>query len=390
MLVRLTLGDVVKEEMIRPTASSTEMQGDSTANFELAPGELAQDADFAVELIEAQSCVDAPGTVAQPRVPEVGTQSLGVEALSNNMRIVLVPVQYNGDGSGRLPTLDAAAVDRFRSEAFRNFPVPDIDMTVREAVAYNGALSPNGAGFGEALNWCLTLRANDNPANDTYYYCVFQPAPTASQFCGGGCVAGVAPVPGANDVGARGGIGISFNGDGEGVFVHELGHTLGRPHSPCGGAAGTDPNYPYAQGLIGSWGYDIMNGQLFQPDQRADFMGYCEPTWVSDYTYDLIFQRLRTVIGAQQFLVATPPTQWRTAVVEVGQTPIWGPNKTLDRLPTGLPVTANLRDALGTKLGEPRVYVTPVADIDAVLLTVEDTGVGGQTIEVPGFGELQL
>lgn len=390
IIVRLTIGDVVKEQTFRPTAASMETSGDSTANFELAPGELAADADFSVELVEAQACASAPGAVARPRVPDVGTAPLGAQGLAANMRVMLVPIQYDADGSGRVPNLDAAAVERYRQEAFKNYPVPDVDITLHQPVAYQGGLSANGTGFGEALNFCLTVRANDNPDPEVYYFCVLQPAATFQQFCGGGCVAGVAPVPGANDVGSRGGIGISFNGDGEGVFVHEIGHTLGRPHSPCGGAAGTDPNYPYAQGIIGSWGYDIMNGQLFQPDQRADFMGYCEPTWVSDYTYGLIFDRLRSVIGAQQFLVATPPTRWRTAVLETDGVIHWGPDKTLHRLPTGLPVPASLRNPLGATMGEPRVYVTPVADIDAVLLTIEDTGVAGQTIDIPGYGEIQI
>ena len=352
-------------------------------------GELPADASFSVELLESQACAAVPGQVAQPRVPATDTAPLGSQGLTNNLRIVLVPVAYDADGSGRLPDLGAAAAERYRQEALTHYPVPEVDLTVREAVSYSGGLSPNGSGFGEALNFCLNVRANDNPDNDVYYYCVFQPTSTAAGFCGQGCVAGVAPVPGAGDVGARGGIGISFGGDGEGVFVHEIGHALGRPHSPCGGAAGADPNYPYAQGLIGSWGYDIMNGQLHQPDQRADFMGYCEPTWVSDYTYGLLFDRLRSVIGVQQFMVATPPTRWRTAVLQDGEIQ-WGGNRTLQRLPTGLPVAANLRDALGTKMSEPQVYVTPVADIDAVLLTIEDTGSTGQTVEIPGFGSLRL
>lgn len=383
--VRLTVGAVVREETFRPVAASMEADGASTVNFELAAGELPPDADLEVEVLEVAACADVPGVIAAPQV----AAPLDAQALAANMRIMLVPVAYDADGSGRLPTLDAAAVARYKAEALTHYPVPDVEITVRDAVSYGGALSPNGSGFGEALNFCLNVRANDNPDDEVYYYCVFQPASSSQAFCGSGCVAGVAPLAGANDVGARGGIGISFGGDGEGVFVHEIGHALGRPHSPCGGAAGTDPNYPYAQGLIGSWGYDIMNGQLFRPDQRADFMGYCQPTWVSDYTYGLLFDRLRQVIGTQQLFVATAPTRWRTAVLERGELH-WGGDRTLRRLPTGLPVPATLRDLSGATMGAPQVYVTPVADIDAVLLTIEDTGTPGQTVEIPGYGALTL
>jgi hypothetical protein len=92
-------------------------------------------------------------------------------------------------------------------------------------------------------------------------------------------------------VGSFGVAGIGYIGqptavgrdDSEGVASHELGHNFGRPHAPCGGAAGVDPAYPHAGGRIGSWGW---NGQtLLNPQQFVDLMSYCNPTWVSDYTY---------------------------------------------------------------------------------------------------------
>jgi hypothetical protein len=92
-------------------------------------------------------------------------------------------------------------------------------------------------------------------------------------------------------VGSFGVAGIGYIGqptavgrdDSEGVASHELGHNFGRPHAPCGGAAGVDPSYPYAGGRIGAWGW---NGQtLMNPQQFVDLMSYCNPTWVSDYTY---------------------------------------------------------------------------------------------------------
>ena len=71
------------------------------------------------------------------------------------------------------------------------------------------------------------------------------------------------------------------------VVAHELGHTWGRRHSPCGGppSASVDPLYPYAGGRIGVYGMDVARTDL-KPPSTADIMGYCfsEP-WISDYTY---------------------------------------------------------------------------------------------------------
>lgn len=87
-------------------------------------------------------------------------------------------------------------------------------------------------------------------------------------------------VAGIGYIGQPSGIGRD---DSDSVASHELGHNFGRPHAPCGGAAGADPSYPYPGGRIGSWGW---NGQSFMnPSQFVDLMSYCNPTWISDYTY---------------------------------------------------------------------------------------------------------
>ena len=77
-------------------------------------------------------------------------------------------------------------------------------------------------------------------------------------------------------------VGVNWND----THTHEVGHNVGLPHAPCGGPANTDPNYPYAGGDIGVWGYDFFRGVLKHPREFKDVMTYCSPVWISDYFFD--------------------------------------------------------------------------------------------------------
>jgi len=90
---------------------------------------------------------------------------------------------------------------------------------------------------------------------------------------------------------------------------HEIGHTLGRFHTvspagfPCNPESDPehkDPAYPYPSGLIGGppsqpdrfAGFDQGDASRAFPilprvvsPQTGDLMGYCRPTWSSDYTW---------------------------------------------------------------------------------------------------------
>jgi hypothetical protein len=67
-------------------------------------------------------------------------------------------------------------------------------------------------------------------------------------------------------------------------MAHEMGHNFGRLHSPCGNPSGVDPFYPYSGASIGVYGYDVFAGVPKVPAMR-DLMSYCDPPWISDYTY---------------------------------------------------------------------------------------------------------
>ena len=69
------------------------------------------------------------------------------------------------------------------------------------------------------------------------------------------------------------------------VIAHELGHHMNLLHAPCGTSSSVDGFYPYEDGEVGAWGYDIRTGSLITPD-TAELMGYCgPPDWISDYHF---------------------------------------------------------------------------------------------------------
>ena len=70
-----------------------------------------------------------------------------------------------------------------------------------------------------------------------------------------------------------------------GIIAHELGHNFNLKHAPCGGAGDPDRNYPYPDGSIGAWGYDLLEESVISPD-TPELMSYCgPPDWISDYHF---------------------------------------------------------------------------------------------------------
>jgi hypothetical protein len=82
------------------------------------------------------------------------------------------------------------------------------------------------------------------------------------------------------------------------TFVHEIGHELGRRHVLCSGReANPDTNYPNSTGATDSWGWDVSTDDRILSPQRADFMSYCDPEWVSEYGWNLLFPTITRVSG---------------------------------------------------------------------------------------------
>ena len=106
------------------------------------------------------------------------------------------------------------------------------------------------------------------------------------------------------------------------TIAHETGHNLNLPHNPCSGGEGNpDLNYPYAGGNIGTWGYDIYTGALYDPAVYKDLMTYCGPEWISDYTFNKVLEYRSSNFGWDVSTFGLAPAGTGTVVQFTGTVP---------------------------------------------------------------------
>ncbi len=171
-------------------------------------------------------------------------------------------------------TLGTGAISSANAESFLSstrdmLPVGTLTWNIRAPYTTSNALLSDGTGWGATLSELYSLRAADR-SSDHYY--------GVAKVTYGSGVAGI------GYIGAPASLGWDYLPSGNSTLAHELGHNFGRQHAPCGGVSGTDPNYPYAGGLIGVFGYNVRTNAVVQ-SSTADLMGYCSSRWISDYNY---------------------------------------------------------------------------------------------------------
>jgi hypothetical protein len=245
-----------------------------------------------------QAEVNPPGLTAIPETnagdniyPSAAPLPLNVLSVPP-LDVTLVPVVQAGNHLvGRVT---AANKDSFLIHTQKMHPI-DTFTTLLHAPYTTKTLSTldanntNGA-WGTILGEIDALRVAEH--SPRYYYGVARVTYNSG-------VAGVAYVsvagsnPGSGQRAALGWDYLGTNMSGSVVAAHELGHNWGRNHAPCGGPAGIDPQYPRADGSTGAYGMDIA-AKTLEPSSLPDIMGYCDPKWISDYTYVGVMNYLRS------------------------------------------------------------------------------------------------
>ena len=211
--------------------------------------------------IDPDSTLD-PSLSIQSRIPETDRLSIDVRDVQD-LDLTVVPLIWSKEPDHSV-VMETEGLTR-EDDLFRPIrdllPVSDFSVNIREPVFTS--VDPTFSNHGDILRHLEAIRVMDG--SNSYY----------SYYMGVLRGAGGATFPNTK---------VFVSRLHDGTIVHELGHTMGLGHAPCGGA-GTDPRYPYDDGSIGAWGYDIVENKLITPD-TPDLMSYClEDFWISDYHF---------------------------------------------------------------------------------------------------------
>jgi Peptidase M66 len=365
----------------KKTISTLSTDADQTNSFQIyvPASAMASALRYSVQIVECGTTAGSPGAAA---FPATGDIDLAVKS-TGGLKVTLLPIQVGTI----LPDTSATALTGYTNQMMAMYPINNITFTVGTTLT---AASP--VDWTTMLDQVRAQRTADKPANDVYYFGLVKPADTLRTYCGSGCTTGIGFVvtsaTGTSSASGRSAVGIGF-GDSNSYLTmsHEIGHNHGRNHAPCstaGTISGVDANYPYAGGLIGSWGYDARTKILIDPTKGTDIMGYCSNQWMSDYTYSGITTRVAAVNGIA--MIYTPPdvlSRWRVLLVD-GKGPRWGIPITDEVPPEGDAELATVYDATGTAIANLVVYRTLIADVDGSMTMIPEPQPGWYAVAVAG------
>lgn len=380
-LVVETGGEVT---VLRATADVREASAtddlDSTLNFELPPELLAEDTRWSLAVREVDGAPTAAPGPTWPEVDEELTWSedvddayvlprvgLGASAWGGTLRVHIVPVRHDADGSGRLPDTSDEQLELIRARLYALYPVREVELTVGAEYPTSIVFDSSSDPMSDLLQEMATLREERGIPFDTYVYGMVNPDPTYEEYCAQGCTAGIAyRVSNPNTSRLRSGVGLGYSGERTAdTLAHEVGHNHDRGHAPCGNPGNPDTAFPYPNGGIGAWGWDVGTGELKSPGEYSDVMGYCSERWISDYQFDALWRRVSAVEGLASWEGEPQAVQVvgeRSSELRPG--PIWS----LRALPQGESVPVRLLDGSGSVLEVLDAVRVPIEDADTATL----------------------
>ena len=229
------------------------------------------------------------------RIPATGRMSLNVVTVPT-LNITFVPLVTTGHAGGDniIPVVQRLASNPNTNSDLHNvrtlLPIKDISATAHATVTVNTRLSTR------LINRVAVIRKIENGSG--YWMGLHH------------------DIEGVRGRAYIGGV-ISISEARPRTIAHELGHNLSLKHAPCPEyVTHVDQNYPYADGGIGSWGYE--NNSMNAPVDYYDLMTWsnrsCTPAWISDYNFNKAldhyqYQSKSSVGEASPLVSASTPSE---------------------------------------------------------------------------------
>ncbi|MBK6921314.1 MAG: hypothetical protein IPH07_28210 [Deltaproteobacteria bacterium] len=276
-------------------ADATTIQGGFL--WEVSTADIDAGAEIAVEIREVDVALPGPDVGPAARMPAQGYQPLAIADTFARLEVMLVPLTYAAGGNSTVD-LAQADLDEIGRALYDEHPVRELVLSLREPVVYSGAIGTT-AQLNDTLAFLVDLRNADGASPQVYY---------------AGLVDIGCPVVGCGSAGTNG-IGVTLGDDDlanaqlrvstslwtdaittADVLVHEVGHNQGLRHVPCPNTspANATPDYPYADGIITGWGWAPYHQSLYGGNS-FDYMTYCDPSWVSNWTWARTLARIDAV-----------------------------------------------------------------------------------------------
>lgn len=198
------------------------------------------------------------------------------------LRVTLIPVR---DKNGLQGDVNDANKDSYMEYAMRVYPVASYDAVIHAPFSFTSV--PPGTSYDSVWNRLLNeiymMQTTEGILNRNYYG-VIKPS-YSSGGTGFGYIGGNRP----SAVGVEWLTNVSPSTTLRAMTAaHEWGHNFGRNHVGCGNPSSPDASYPYPTSSVGAYGYDMATSQVYRPTDYVDFMSYCRPVWISDYTYKAV------------------------------------------------------------------------------------------------------